>query len=510
MKKTQSLFSPYKWVIALFLISVFLTKSYCQKGSAFGTITFTEELPGWTKINCKTDYYFELKDNNILFFTSNYEMTIAGDAKFRYEGKEYSKADLGLSNWPTKSEANTIYASLNIKYKGETLKSYQSHQLVSYALKIGAFHNYDKNGNKSASVGNRNIPFEGFNISDFSASISNFSGARNSMIASSEIEALIKSKTSTDKSNNTNNNSYNIGNNNTGKDTNAKILSENQRINVDQQNKNDQIKKATELANEQINANRLAIEARQKETEAQVNAAVDGVGQFVTGIMANAEASRERKYESDRKILESQENNRKKGEILIQNFSVLANQGNENAIEKVAEGYSLIENPYKYYREIMYDEYPRSYPKKYVTFLENMYNRYNSKAAQKELIKHYDDISKSFNICAKDHKRKAIVQPIVGGVFIAGGIIGSDELYKSEDEDHTLSTAVGAVGVLGGGVLVFSGIIHLVRIGQTNNDKDYIEAKNKIKDLKNKNKLSFAPNYDIQNRSLGFAVRFKY
>ena len=90
MKKTQSLFSPYKWVIALFLISVFLTKSYCQKGSAFGTITFTEELPGWTKINCKTDYYFELKDNNILFFTSNYEMTIAGDAKFRYEGDRKS------------------------------------------------------------------------------------------------------------------------------------------------------------------------------------------------------------------------------------------------------------------------------------------------------------------------------------------------------------------------------------------------------------------------------------
>lgn len=288
---------------------------------------------------------------------------------------------------------------------------------------------------------------------------------------------------------------------------------------IQQQNERaEELRKATELANQQINANRLANETRQKQIEQSVNTAVDGVSQLATGIYSNIAAENERKEENERIDREQRQQRRLKGKILLDNFLKLANNGDETAIKYSIEGFILSGEPISYYNGIL-DDYFSNEPKEYLTFLENVQEKYNSTNAKNALIEHYKTVTDNFKWVASIHRRKAIAHTIFGGVIAAAGLYGGELIYEGESQkadenneagEYTLSSVVQTVGILGGACYVVSGLVHLVRIGQANNDEHNTKAKTKLSYYLNSNSVSVNPTYNFQNKNFGLAINIKF
>lgn len=279
----------------------------------------------------------------------------------------------------------------------------------------------------------------------------------------------------------------------------------------------EETKKATEIANQQINANRIANETRQKQIQEQVNSTVDAASQLAMGIYSNIAAERERKEENERIDREQSQQRRKKGEILLNNFLKLAYKGDEFAIKKTIEGFKLTGKPVNYYNEIL-DDYFSNEPKEYLEFLENVQQRYNSPNAKSALIEHYENVTENFKWVASIHLKKAIGHTIFGGVIAAAGLYGGELIYKGESQkadennevgDYTLSSVVKTVGILGGACYVVSGLVHFVRIGQANNDEHNKKAKTILINLKDKG-ISFQPTYNFYLNNFGFALNYKF
>ena len=279
---------------------------------------------------------------------------------------------------------------------------------------------------------------------------------------------------------------------------------------ANQPNKEEELRKTIAAVNEKIYENRLALEAEQKRTEQQVNAVVGGISQLATGIMANAAAERERKEDNLRRENLKREREKAKAGILLNNFLALANEGNEYAIAQCIEAYYLLEMPYKHFNEIRKEGYSVIEPKNYIDFLTKSYQSFNSPAAKKALTDYYTNVAGSFKDLVSEHKRKAIGQPILAGLFAGGCLIGGDALFKDNKSDVTLPSIIETVGVLGGGALFLSGIVHLVRIGQTNNDEVYIDAKKKLNKIKLGESLSILPTYNNKYNSVGLSVKLNF
>lgn len=275
-----------------------------------------------------------------------------------------------------------------------------------------------------------------------------------------------------------------------------------------------------EEMNKYNTAMKAAEEKRQSDAQ-QSQQLAEGVTQFAGAIIGNIRADAERKAERQQQEATAIARNKEKGELLLRNFLSLAEEGNEEAIAKVDEAYTLIDRPYRHYDEIRKDGYYSTYePKKYLDFLTRMYNEHGSTTAKTSLVTYYTNVVQSFEQVVKDHKRKAIVRPLLAGAVAFGGLVGGQMLVDQEIKDEVASGKVGptitpgvlaqTVGVLGGATLFLSGVLHLVRVGQTKSDENFIEAKKKLGKVQGGERLSLAPMYDSKNGNWGLAFQLHF
>ena len=138
---------------------------------------------GFSKFNWSFTYEVEMGEaaranlNGPLFVSfSDQHITVAGST-FKYDGKNYSPADAGMSSWP---DVDMTYASMqcdaNVYYRGSVIKQYKALSVKNRSVLIGRFDSYKgtpPNDVAGIVLGNEHIASTDFNLSNMKIEISN-------------------------------------------------------------------------------------------------------------------------------------------------------------------------------------------------------------------------------------------------------------------------------------------------------------------------------------------------
>lgn len=210
----------------LFPIFIFLCsiKSFSQ--SASGNLSFSTADAGFTNAVWNLDYSIDLApgegNETVWLHTDNPSLSFA-NASYSYKGKTYSPGDLGLTSWPTDIREPYLYVDIVIKYKGQVVRSLPSYQVVSHPLKLGSFISEASIENMNLVIGGINIPFSGFSISDFTASVGGDAYNKTITKRNSDVERMIAARNQNKSTGSGSSGSVSIGNGN--RTTNGKTSS---------------------------------------------------------------------------------------------------------------------------------------------------------------------------------------------------------------------------------------------------------------------------------------------
>ncbi|TDE17097.1 hypothetical protein [Dyadobacter psychrotolerans] len=261
-------------------------------------------------------------------------------------------------------------------------------------------------------------------------------------------------------------------------------------------------KAAADAALAELERNRVAAEMKNQQQKEELNRIVGGLTTMATDIINNERALREQREENNRRSAEEKavldKANNEKGDLILKFYLSDANYGNEEAIAKVSEAYQL-----KNLEEVR------------IKFLLETANNKNSFVATTLLLNHYSDIMKKQKAIAKGNRSSGIGNAIWTAVF-AGGVVASshyagvayDEGFK-ETENLLTGALIFSVGF--GLFTCYKSIEGFARSNYRRFD-DYGAAKNMYDQLEKRRNpsLSFAPDFNLRNKSLGLAARLRF